>query len=98
VAARQVRAIPEAPGLTWSAVNMALYGGYRGLPGGDTLSRLLGRRRDTGSSRSWTPWTPGEDELVRTLPPAEVARRTGRTPGAVYSRRYDLGMTKGRPR
>jgi hypothetical protein len=40
--------IPEAPGENWRAVNLALYLGYRGLPGGDSLARLLasdGRRR-----------------------------------------------------
>jgi hypothetical protein len=37
--------IPEAPGETWKAVNMALYRGFRGLPGGDSLARLLRRRR-----------------------------------------------------
>jgi hypothetical protein len=86
--------IPEAPGLTWGAVNMALHGGYRGLPGGDSLSRLLGQHRATASSRSWTPWTPEEDESVRTLPPAEVAWRTGRTLLAVYQRRRVLGITR----
>jgi hypothetical protein len=41
-------AIPEAPGENWRAVNLALVMGYRGLPGGDSLARLLvrhGRRR-----------------------------------------------------
>ncbi len=36
--------IPEAPGETWSAVDSALWGGLRGLPGGDSLTRLLERR------------------------------------------------------
>jgi hypothetical protein len=35
--------IPEAPGENWRAVNLALYLGYRGLPGGDSLARLLRR-------------------------------------------------------
>ncbi len=35
--------IPEAPGETWCAVAMALRYGCRGLPGGDTLPRLLAR-------------------------------------------------------
>jgi hypothetical protein len=35
--------IPEAPGETWGGINTALGEGYRGLPGGDTLPRLLGR-------------------------------------------------------
>ena len=33
------------------------------------------------------PWTEADDQLARTLPPAEVARRTGRTLSAVYHRR-----------
>jgi hypothetical protein len=35
--------IPEAPGEDWRAVNMALYKGHRGLPGGDSLAQLLER-------------------------------------------------------
>ncbi len=35
--------IPEAPGETWSIVQAALQTGGRGLPGGDTLHRLLVR-------------------------------------------------------
>ncbi|MEX2119723.1 MAG: hypothetical protein WD847_09020 [Pirellulales bacterium] len=38
-------AIPEAPGETWMAVQMALGKGLRGLPGGSSLGRLLVRRR-----------------------------------------------------
>jgi hypothetical protein len=40
--------IPGSEGENWLAVNMALYKGRRGLPGGDSLARLLarhGRRR-----------------------------------------------------
>jgi hypothetical protein len=37
-------------------------------------------------------WAPEEDELLRTLPPAEVARRTGRSPKAATSRRMSLGL------
>lgn len=33
------------PGDTWAAVNAALEQGLRGLPGGDSLARLLARRR-----------------------------------------------------
>jgi hypothetical protein len=36
--------IPEAPDENWSAVNLALVLGYRGLPGGDSLARLLWRQ------------------------------------------------------
>jgi hypothetical protein len=37
--------IPGGAGDTWSAVNMALIQGIRGLPGGDTLARFLQRQR-----------------------------------------------------
>jgi hypothetical protein len=36
-------------------------------------------------------WTPAEDALLATLSNAEVARRTGRTSGAVRARRAELG-------
>jgi hypothetical protein len=35
----------DAPAETWNAVNMALYDGYRGLPGGGSLAMLLESRR-----------------------------------------------------
>jgi hypothetical protein len=80
-----------APGLTWLAVDMALRSGHRGLPGGGSLARLLDKHgRGVAGLRAWTP---EEDDLVRALPPAEAARRTGRTVKAVYGRRYSLGMT-----
>jgi hypothetical protein len=40
--------LPEAPGETGSAVASALYAGRRGLPGGQTLARLL-RRHGRGA-------------------------------------------------
>jgi hypothetical protein len=39
------------------------------------------------------PWTAEEDHLVRTLPPAQAAPRTGRTMDAVYGWRSHLGLT-----
>jgi hypothetical protein len=44
------------------------------------------------------PWTSEEDELARTLPTQEAARRTGRTAVAVRTRRRVLGMPDGRRR
>jgi hypothetical protein len=38
------------------------------------------------------PWTPEEDALLGTMPDPEVARRTGRTPGAVQGRRAALDI------
>ena len=33
--------VAEAPGLTWGGIDQALAGGFRGLPGGSSLARLL---------------------------------------------------------
>ena len=82
--------VPEAPGEAWGNINGALRRGHRGLPGGDSLARLLNRRRGRGHGRA--SWAPAEDGLVRALPPAEAAGRTGRTLPAVYQRRYQLGV------
>jgi hypothetical protein len=57
-----------------------------------------GRRRPTPPG--WVPfgvaWTAEADQLVRTLPPAEVARRTGHTVPAVWTRRWELGVSRPR--
>jgi len=37
--------VADAPGETWANISAALQQGHRGLPGGDTLARLLGRHR-----------------------------------------------------
>jgi hypothetical protein len=37
-------AIPQSPGDTWRAIDAALRGGYRGLPGGSGLTKLLGEK------------------------------------------------------
>jgi hypothetical protein len=44
--------VHEMPELTWRAINLALYSGYRGLPGGDSLAQLLARRRGRTSYRA----------------------------------------------
>jgi len=41
----RVGPIPDAPGEKWVNVDQALRAGVRGLPGGDSLSRLLDRHR-----------------------------------------------------
>jgi hypothetical protein len=56
-------------------------------------------RRKRGISVPGTiPWTAEEDELLMALPAEEVARRTGRSLEAVYTRRQRLGMPDGRRR
>ena len=54
------------------------------------------RRRGARPPKAGVPWSPQEDEWLRTLPTAEVVRRTGRTKTAVYNRRCDLGLPDGR--
>jgi hypothetical protein len=83
--------VVDAPGETWNGVNLALEYGHRGLPGGDSLARLLNRHRPLADQTSQR-WTPEQDKLVRTLPPQEAARQTGRTMDAVYTRRCWLGV------
>ena len=51
--------------------------------------------RQPHGPKSLRPWTAEEDELVRSLPPAEAARRTRRTLSAVHYRRLVLGLTGG---
>jgi len=41
-------------------------------------------------------WTARDDEWLRTLRPAEVAEKTGRTLNAVWARRRNLGLPDGR--
>lgn len=54
------------------------------------------KRLGTRPPKSAPSWSAADDELCRTMPPAEVAARTGRTIKAVYDRRWVLGMHDGR--
>jgi hypothetical protein len=56
------------------------------------------KRRGTRPPKAGRPWTAEEEALVRQLPPAEVARRSGRTLKAVYAWRRVLGVPDGRRR
>lgn len=49
--------IPESEGETWCAVDTALAAGSRGLPGGDSLARLLARRRGRRNTADLPPLT-----------------------------------------
>jgi hypothetical protein len=91
--------VPGTAGESWRAVNLSLRNGYRGLPGGDSLARLLVRHGRV--ARWWADcctWTAEEDELPRRLTAAEAARRTGRSVDAVYARRQRLRGTHRRTR
>jgi hypothetical protein len=50
-------AILEAPGETWSGVHAALNAGLRGLPGGDSLARLLARECGRRNNAATPPLT-----------------------------------------
>ncbi|MDB5307939.1 MAG: hypothetical protein JWO38_2141 [Gemmataceae bacterium] len=52
--------IPEAPGERWAAVDAALRSGTRGLPGGDSLARLLARRRGARNHADRPPLTTAQ--------------------------------------
>jgi hypothetical protein len=56
------------------------------------------RARGTRPPAAGVPWTAAEDKLLRRLPAAEVAQRTGRTLAAVCLRRQKLGTPDGRRR
>jgi hypothetical protein len=89
--------VVDAPGEDWRALNNALYFGRRGLRRGDSLPRLLvrhGRLLGLWAQAGPGAWTEAHDELLRRLSPAEAARRTGRSVGAVYTRRSRLGLTR----
>jgi hypothetical protein len=70
--------IRELPGETWRAVHAALVGGYRGLPAGLTLARLIGARPTAPRALELPRLT-----LARVLAWADAhRRRTGAWPRA----------------
>jgi hypothetical protein len=63
----------------------------------ETRRRMSKTHRRRGTLVPGTvPWTPAEDEWVRTLSAEEVAQRTGRSLQAVYGRRSKLRVPDGR--
>lgn len=54
------------------------------------------KRRRSWPPAAGRPWTPEEDELVRTLRIADAAKQTGRTVSAVKGRRNKLRVPDGR--
>jgi hypothetical protein len=63
-----------------------------------TRKKLSETHKRRGTRPPWIgePWSAEEDELARTLPAAEVVKRTGRSIPAVYARRRQLGVPDGR--
>lgn len=76
----------------------AMHSARRGVPHTEeTRRRMSETHRRRGTLVPGTiPWTAEQDELLRTLPAVEVARRTGRSLTAVYARRSKLGVKDGR--
>jgi len=90
------RGRPRPPG-----VLQAMQSGRLGKPLSEEHRHKLSethRRRGTRPPKAGRPRSAAEGRLVRTLPPAEAARRTGRTVGAVYGRRHALGLSGARKR
>jgi hypothetical protein len=52
--------IVEAPGETWAAVKQALTLGYRGLPGGSSLAKLLAEQRGLRNIQDLPPLTEAQ--------------------------------------
>jgi DNA-binding CsgD family transcriptional regulator len=82
--------VGDAPGETWSAIQDALLRGGRGLPGGDTLFRLLARERGVARPRRRRPKRVAlarrrEAVLLsgQGLSRKEIGARLGVTPQAV---------------
>ena len=100
--------IPEAPGETWSGVNAALIAGTRGLPGGDSLPRVLARQfgqRNLAAIPNFTieaiqGWIVAHQESTGDWPKAisgAIAGAPGETWSAVDNalRRGRRGLTGG---
>ena len=73
--------IPEAPGETWLRVETALRVGVRGLPGGDSLARLLNTKRAKGRARSIARLSPLRKRMILTWADSHF-QRTGKWPTA----------------
>jgi hypothetical protein len=72
-------AVAGVPGETWAGVNFALWAGRRGLPGRDSLARLLLRERGAVNRIARWPLT-----VAQILAWAEAHRgRTGNWPGVL---------------
>jgi hypothetical protein len=77
----------------------AMRRGRLGKPHSEESRRKMSeaaRRRGAWPPAAGEPWSSEEEAMLRTLPAPEVARRTGRTLAAVYSRRATLELPDGR--
>ena len=81
--------VAAAPAETWAALQAALRFGCRGLPGGDSLARLLRRERALPERRGRRPDLARKANVARLreggLSLAEIGRRLGITRQAVHA-------------
>lgn len=90
--------VHDAPGETWLGIESALDQGCRGLPGGDSLYKLLKRSRQIAGRKVPSrapkprPWTEEELRLLGTMADAELADKIGRPPNAIRVKRTRLGL------
>jgi hypothetical protein len=70
--------VTDAPAENWRALSLALREGYRGLPGGGSLARLLRTGRRSGRAR--------DQALTRRDREIAAARSRGETPPAIAAR------------
>jgi hypothetical protein len=56
----QAGPVQDAPGETWTAVDVALTKGHRGLPGGSSLAQLLAARRGVRNRHSAPPFSEAQ--------------------------------------
>jgi hypothetical protein len=87
--------------LSWPAhVIEAMRMGRTGKPQPPHVGKIVAasnrRRKAMGLVGNGKAWTVEDDNPVRTLPAAIVAKRTRRTLASVYSRRVRLGVEDGR--
>src|SRR5262245_13038746 len=66
--------VADAPGERWGTIEAALRCGNRGLPGTDTLARLLARHRNKRNRRALPPLTADQ---ILAWADAHVARTGG---------------------
>ena len=82
-------------------VRAALLRSHKGKPLPVDVRRKMSRtHQKRGTRPPWIgpPWTPAEDEAVRTMEPAAAAKLIARSLQAVYVRRNRLGLPDGRKR